>query len=69
MNEIDNNEIKSILFNISNKFILPMYNNLKDENIMRKDNNDLVTTVDLNIENELNITLCKLLPNSLFVFC
>ena len=67
MNEIDNNEIKSILFNISNKFILPMYNNLKDENIMRKDNNDLVTSVDLQVEEELNNILRKLLPNSLFV--
>ena len=42
MNEIDNNEIKSILFDLSNKFILPMFNNLKDKNILRKDNNDLV---------------------------
>ena len=67
MNEIDNNEIKSILFDLSNKFILPMYNNLKDENILRKDNNDLVTSVDLRVENELNKILCKLLPNSLFV--
>ena len=43
---------------LSNKFILPMYNNLKDENILRKDNNDLVTSVDLRIENELNKILC-----------
>ena len=34
---------------------------------MRKNNNDLVTSVDLQVEDELNFILCKLLPNSLFV--
>ena len=67
MNEIDNNEIKSILFDLSKKFILPMYNNLKDGDVMRKKNNDLVTSVDFRVENELNNILLKLLPNSLFV--
>lgn len=67
MNEINNSEIKSILFDLSNRFILPMFNNLKEENILRKDNNDLVTSVDLRVEDELNKILCKLLPNSLFV--
>ena len=67
MNEIDNNEIKSILFDLSKKFILPMYNNLREDDLMRKDNNDLVTSVDFCVEDELNNILCKLLPNSLFV--
>ena len=67
MNEIDNNEIKSILFNLSNKFILPKHKNLKDKDLMRKNNNDLVTSVDILVEDELNNILCKLLPNSLFV--
>ena len=67
MNEINNNEIKSILFDLSNKFILPMYRNLKSTDVMKKKNNDLVTTVDLQVEEELNNILCKLLPNSLFV--
>ena len=67
MNEIDTNEIKSILFDLSKKFILPMFNNLKEEDIMYKNNNDLVTSVDLRVEDELNIVLQKLLPNSLFV--
>ena len=67
MNEIDNNEIKSILFDLSKKFILPMYNNLREDDLMRKDNNDLVTSVDFRVEDELNKILCKLLPNSLFV--
>ena len=67
MNEIDNNEIKSILFDLSSKFILPMYRNLKDTDVMKKSNNDLVTSVDLQVEDELNNILCKLLPNSLFV--
>ena len=67
MNEININEIKSILFDLSGKYILPMYKNLKDENIMIKNNNNIVTSVDINVENELNKILCKLLPNSLFV--
>jgi len=67
MNEIDSNKIKSILFDLSKKFILPMYNNLKEVDIMHKENNDLVTSVDLRVEEELNIILQKLLPNSLFV--
>ena len=67
MNEIDNNEIKSILFDLSKKIILPKYNNLNEEDIMRKDNNDLVTSVDIIVEEKLNDILCKLLPNSLFV--
>ena len=67
MNKINNNEIKSILFDLSNKFILPMYRNLKSTDVMKKKNNDLVTTVDLQVEEELNNILCKLLPNSLFV--
>ena len=67
MNEIDNNEIKSILFDLSKKFILPMFRNLKDSDLMKKKNNDLVTSVDLQVEEELNNILRKLLPNSLFV--
>ena len=67
MNEIDNNEIKSILFDISKKYILPKYGKLNDRDIMRKINNDLVTSVDLSVEEELNNVFCKLLPNSLFV--
>ena len=67
MNEINNNVIKSILFDLSNKFILTMYRNLKAKDIMKKNNNDLVTTVDLLIEKKLNNILCKLIPNSLFV--
>tara|TARA_B100001123_G_scaffold439105_1_gene575286 strand:+ start:605 stop:1411 length:807 start_codon:yes stop_codon:yes gene_type:complete len=67
INEIDNNKIKSILFDLSKRFILPMYKNLKDTDIMKKNNNDLVTSVDLQIEHKLRNILCKLLPNSLFI--
>ena len=67
MSEIDNNEIKSILFDLSRKFILPKYKNLKESEIRLKNNNDLYTSVDLSIEEELNNILCKLLPGSLFV--
>ena len=44
-----------------------MFNNLKEVDIMRKENNDLVTSVDFRVEEELDIILLKLLPNSLFV--
>ncbi len=67
MKEINDNEIKSILYDLSKKYVLPKYNNLKDSDIKRKQNNDLVTSVDLKIEEELNKFLCKFLPNSLFV--
>ena len=36
MNEIDNNEIKSILFDLSKKIILPKYNNLSKEDYMKE---------------------------------
>ena len=45
------------------KFILPMYNNLKDGDVMRKENNDLVTSVDFRVEKELNNILLHVIQN------
>ena len=67
MNEIDNNDIKTILFDLSKRYILPKFKNLNENDIKRKQNNDLVTSVDIIIEKELNHILCQLLPNSLYV--
>ena len=67
MNEINNEQIKSILFEVSKEFILPKFKNLKSEEIQFKNNRDLVTEVDLAVEEKLNNILCSLLPNSLFV--
>ena len=38
MNEINNDQIKSILFDISKEFILPKFNNLKSEEVKFKNN-------------------------------
>ena len=67
MNEINNEKIKSILFDVSKEFILPKFNNLKSEEVKFKNNTELVTTVDIEVEEKLNNLLCSLIPNSLFV--
>lgn len=67
MNEINNDQIKSILFEVSKEFILPKFKNLKTEEVKFKNNIDMVTEVDLAVEEKLNNILCSLLPNSLFV--
>ena len=38
MNEINNDDIKSILYEISKNFILPKHRNLKDEDIINFQN-------------------------------
>ena len=60
MNEINNEQIKSILFEVSKEFILPKFKNLKSEEIQFKNNRDLVTEVDLAVEEKLNNILCSL---------
>lgn len=67
MIEVDNNNIKSICYDLSKKYILPKFKNLIKDDIQHKQNNDLVTSVDIVVENELNTFLCNLIPNSLFV--
>ena len=67
MTEVSNNTILTVLHDISKKIVLPKYQNLKDEDIMYKDNSDLVTSVDIKIEEELNKILLQIIPNSLFV--
>ena len=61
MTEVSNNTILNVLHDISKKIVLPMYQNLKDEDIMYKDNSDLVTSVDIKIEEELNKILLQII--------
>ena len=67
MNEINNFDIESILFDLSKKYILPKYKNLKDSEIKRKNYNELFTIVDIIVEEKLNNILSKLIPDSLFI--
>ena len=68
MSEINDDDIKNILFQISKEIILPKYQKLNLEDIKSKNNGDLVTSVDIDVEDRLKNELLKLLPNSLFVW-
>lgn len=67
MSEIKNHDIKSILYEVSKFIVLPKFKNLKSNEIKLKNGKDLVTSVDIDVENNLRPKLLKLLPNSLFV--
>ena len=67
MDKIKNEEIQNIFYSISKKFILPKFRNLHESDLERKSNNDLVTSVDLAVEEQFIIELKKLLPSSYFV--
>ena len=67
MGNIKNEEIQNIFYSISKKFILPKFRNLQDSDLERKSNNDLVTSVDIVVEEQFNIELKKLLPSSYFI--
>ena len=67
MSEIENDDIKNILYQVSKKIILPKFKKLKLKDIKTKNTGDLVTSVDIEVENKLKYELLNLLPNSLFV--
>ena len=67
MSYIKNEDIRSLFYKISKSLILPRFRNLKQDDIKLKNKTDLVTIVDLEVENELKKNLLKILPNSLFV--
>jgi len=64
---IDNEKIKSILYSISNEKLLPNFKNLKSDQIKYKNNKDIVTSLDIEIENSLKEILPKLIKNSNFI--
>ena len=59
MSEINNEEIRSILFKISKEIILPKYQKLKTSDIKSKQGGDLVTSVDVDVENGLKKNLFR----------
>ena len=68
MEFVDNDQIRSILFEISKKIILPNFRNLNSDQINYKNNKDIVTSVDIEVENYLKKTLPQFLKNSQFFF-
>lgn len=64
MIKVKNEDIYEICHAVSKKLILPKYKNLKETDIMKKKNNEVVTSIDINVENKLKSYLSKILPNS-----
>ena len=64
---VNPNDIREILFSISNKQIIPSFGNLNKNQISYKNGIDIVTDVDIAVEIELNHQLSKLFKNSNFI--
>jgi fructose-1,6-bisphosphatase/inositol monophosphatase family enzyme len=64
---INPNDLREILYNISKDIILPSFGNLEINQISYKDGKDIVTDIDISVENELNNILPKLIHNSNFI--
>ena len=60
-------DIREILFNVSNKIILPSFGNLSNNQISYKNNKDIVTEIDIKVEKELYSHFSKLIKNSKFI--
>ena len=60
-------DIREILYNISNKIILPSFGNLSNNQISYKSGKDIVTEIDIKVEKELYSHLSKMIKNSNFV--
>ena len=67
MDNIKQENIHEICYNISKNIILPKYKNLKENDIQYKNGTDLVTTVDIAVEKELKKNLLKIIPSSNFI--
>ena len=67
MDIIDNEKIQSILYSISKEKLLPNFKNLKSDQIQYKNNKDIVTSLDIEIENSLKEILPKFIKNSNFI--
>ena len=67
MDNIKQEDIQEICFNISKDIILPKYQNLKDDDIKYKNGSDLVTSADVASEKELKKNLLKIIPSSNFI--
>ncbi len=67
MDNLKQENIQEICFNISKDIILPKYRNLKNQDIKYKNGTDLVTSADVAAEKELKKALLKIIPGSNFV--
>ena len=53
MDNIKQEDIEDICFNVSKNIILPKFKNLSDDDINYKNGSDLVTVADIEAEKEL----------------
>ena len=67
MDNIKQENIREICFNISKDIILPKFRNLQDNDISYKNGKDLVTTADVAAEKALKKNLLKIIPTANFV--
>jgi len=67
MDNIKQEDIEDICFNVSRNIILPKFKNLSDDDINYKNGSDLVTAADIEAEKELKKNLLKILPTSNFI--
>ena len=67
MDNIKQEHIEDICFNVSQNIILPKFKNLSDDEINYKNGSDLVTAADIEAEKELKKNLLKILPTSNFI--
>ena len=64
---INPNDLREFLFNISNNSIIPNFGSLEKNQIKYKDGKDIVTNIDISVENELRNFLPKLIKKSKFI--
>ena len=57
-------DIREILYNISNRIILPSFGNLTNNQITYKNEKDIVTEIDIKVEKELYSHLSKMIKNT-----
>ena len=67
MDNIKQEDIEEICFNVSQNIILPKFKNLSEDDINYKNGSDLVTAADIEAEKELKKNLLKILPTSNFI--
>ena len=67
MDNIKQEDIEDICYNVSRNIILPKFKNLSDHDINYKNGSDLVTAADIEAETELKKNLLKILPTSNFI--
>ena len=60
-------DIREILYNISNEIILPSFGNLSNNQISYKNEKDIVTEIDIKVEQELYSHLSKMIKDSKFI--